>query len=143
MVFDQLDEPLALVIEDHEALRHALCEWIGKAFGRCQVREFKCVEDALPVLDAEKVDVVLMDLKLPGMNGIDGTRTVLEHSPQTSVVMVSNYDDATHRAAAARAGAHAFVAKRAIRNELSPVLRTLLVHAAFQKNPQLTDWVNA
>jgi DNA-binding NarL/FixJ family response regulator len=142
MEFDLLRQPLAVVIEDHEALRHALCEWVSKSFGRCKVREACSVEDALKIFETEVVDIVLMDIKLPGMNGIDGTRTVLKRSPQTSVVMVSNYDDASHRAAAAEAGVVAFVPKRAIRNELSPILRDLLVYSMFHKNPGLTTWVN-
>ena len=143
MVLNQLRVPVTLVVEDHDTLRHALCEWVVKSVGRCRVREASSVEDALEIIEAESVDVVLMDIQLPGMNGIEGTRTVLLRSPQTAVVMVSNYDDASHRAAASLAGVTAFVPKRAIRKELSPILRDLLVHPVFERNPGLTAWVNA
>ncbi len=143
MEFDLLRQPIALVVEDHEALRHALCEWIGKSFVRCGVRQAASVEDALKIMESEPVDIVLMDIQLPGMNGIDGTRTMLERSPQTAIVMVSNYDDASHREAATQAGVAAFVPKRAIRKELTAVLRDLLVHAVFEKNPELAAWCNA
>jgi DNA-binding NarL/FixJ family response regulator len=143
MEFDQLREPVTLVIEDHDALRHALCEWVSMSFGRCRVREASSVEDALLIIDAETVDIVLMDVQLPGMDGIDGTRVVLKRSPRTAVVMVSNYDDASHRAAAAAAGVTAFVPKRAIGKELTPILRQLMVHAVFENNPEITTWVSS
>jgi DNA-binding NarL/FixJ family response regulator len=142
MEFAQLREPVTLVIEDHAALRHALCEWVAMSFGRCRVREACSVEDALLIIDSETIDIVLMDVQLPGMDGIDGTRCVLKRSPRTAVVMVSNHDDSSHRAAAAAAGVTAFVPKRAIRKELPPVLRRLMVQAVFEKNPEITTWVN-
>lgn len=142
MEFDQLRQPVVLVIEDHDALRLALCEWIGKSFCRSRVRDACNVEDGLRIIDAESVDIVLMDIQLPGMNGIDGARACLQRSPRTTIVMVSNYDDTSHRAAAAQAGVTAFVPKRTIGKELSPVLRDLMVHAVFAKNPELTTWVN-
>jgi len=139
---DALREPVALVVEDHEAVRHALCEWIAMSFGRCRVREARNVQDALAIVESEPVDVVLMDIQLPGINGVEGTRAVLERSPHTAVIAVSNYDDSTHRAAAAAAGVKAFVPKRAIRTELTPILRELLVFAVFAKNPALAALAN-
>ena len=67
-----------------------------------------------------------MDFRLPGTDGVDGTRMVLERSPQTSVVMVSGFDDSSHRSAAKKAGARAFVSKRSITTELIPVIRSLV-----------------
>jgi DNA-binding NarL/FixJ family response regulator len=69
-----------------------------------------------------------MDFRLPGTDGVHGTRMVLERSPHTSVVMVSGFDDWSHRSAASKAGARAFVSKRAISRELIPTI-TSLVHA--------------
>ena len=63
---------------------------------------------------------------VPGTDGVNGTRKVLEHSPRTSVVVVSIFDDMTHRAAARNAGAAAYVCKRAIGRELIPVLQSLV-----------------
>jgi DNA-binding NarL/FixJ family response regulator len=67
-----------------------------------------------------------MDYRLPGLDGVNGTRMVLERSPHTSVVMVSGYDDTSHRSAARRAGACAFVSKRAIGRELIPLITSLV-----------------
>lgn len=119
-------QPIALVVEDHDAVRRALCERIHASFGQFRLREAGNVDDALKIVESEKVDLVLMDFKLPGMDGVDGTRMVLERSPSTSVVMVSGYDDSSHRSAARKAGARAFVSKRAISRELIPLITSLV-----------------
>jgi DNA-binding NarL/FixJ family response regulator len=124
---DLLQGPVALVVEDHEAVRRALCERIQASFSQFRLREAGSVDEALRILETEKVDIVLMDFRLPGTDGVHGTRMVLERSPHTSVVMVSGFDDWSHRSAASKAGARAFVSKRAISRELIPAI-TSLVH---------------
>jgi DNA-binding NarL/FixJ family response regulator len=118
--------PVILIVEDHRAVRQALRELMHVAFGAIEVLEAANVNDALRTIDAHKVDVVLMDIKLPGIDGITGTRQLLEASPRSMVVMVSNFDDAFHRHAAGRAGAKRFVTKRAIGKELVPAIEALL-----------------
>jgi len=118
--------PVALVVDDHDAVRRALCERIHASFAQFRLREAGNVNDALKIVEAEKVDLVLMDFRLPGLDGVDGTRLVLERSPYTSVVMVSIFDDPTHRSAAQRAGAKAFVSKRTIGRELIPAIESLM-----------------
>ena len=123
---DSLQGPIALIVEDHDAVRRALCERIQASFGRFRLREAGTVDEALKIVETERVDIVLMDFRLPGMDGVDGTRMVLERSPHTSVVMVSVFDDLSHRSAARKAGARAFVSKRAINRELIPVIESLV-----------------
>src|SRR3977135_414749 len=122
MKMDVLQNPIALVVDDHDAVRRALCERIQASFG--QFRRFGAgtVEWALKIVETEKVDIVLMDFRLPGMDGVDGTRMVLERSPETSVVMVSGFDDSSHRSAARKDGARAFVCNGAISRALIPAI---------------------
>jgi DNA-binding NarL/FixJ family response regulator len=119
-------QPIALVVDDHDAVRRALCDRIRASFGQFRLREAGTVDEALKIIETEKVDLVLMDFRLPGRDGVDGTRMVLERSPHTSVVMVSGFDDSSHRSAATKAGARAFVSKRAISKELIPLIASLV-----------------
>lgn len=123
---ETLQRPVALVVDDHRAVRTALCERIQASFGQFQMRQAGTVDEALKIVEAERVDLVLMDFRLPGMDGVHGTRMVLARSPHTSVVMVSGYDDSSHRSAASKAGARAFISKRAIGRELIPAIRSLM-----------------
>jgi DNA-binding NarL/FixJ family response regulator len=118
--------PVALIVDDHDAVRRALCDRIQASFARFRLRQAGTVDEALKIVDAEPVDIVLMDFRLPGTDGVAGTRLVLERSPQTFVVMVSAYDDLSHRSAARKAGAMAFVSKRAIGRELIPLMEELM-----------------
>jgi DNA-binding NarL/FixJ family response regulator len=113
-------------VDDHHAVRRALCERIQASFGQFRMREAGTVDEALRIVEKERVDIVLMDFRLPGMDGVYGTRMVLERSPHTLVVMVSGFDDSSHRSAAKKAGARAFVSKRAISRELIPAIRSLV-----------------
>ncbi len=123
---ESLQAPIALVVDDHDAVRRALCDRIRTSFTQFQMREAGNVDEALRIIDTEQVDLVLMDIRLPGTDGIDGTREVLERSPRTSVVVVSSFDDASHRSAARKAGAKAYVCKRALSRDLVPVLEELM-----------------
>jgi len=118
--------PIALIVDDHDAVRRALCERVQASFGQFRLREAGTVDEALKIVEKERVDIVLMDFRLPGMDGVDGTRMVLERSPHTFVIMVSIFDDLSHRSAARKAGARAFVSKRAIGRELIPVIASLV-----------------
>lgn len=116
--------PVALVIHEHPAVRRALCDRIKSSFSNFQLREAASVDDALWLLDQESIDVVLIDGEARGVNGLRGTRAVLERSPASSVILMSSFDEPTCRSAASRAGAMAFVNKRAIGSELMQVLET-------------------
>ena len=121
-----LQGPIALIVEDHDAVRRALCERVQSSFSQFSLREAGNVDEALKIVEAEKVDLVLMDFRLPGMDGVHGTREVLARSPQTTVVMVTGFDDSSHRAAASKAGVRAFVSKRAIGRELIPAIASVV-----------------
>ena len=118
----------ALVVDDHEAVRQAMCDRIKLSFAGCELRQACSIVEALKIVEAERVDVVLMDVQMPGMNGIDGTREVLQRSPHTAIVVVSTYDDLNHRIAAGQAGAKAYVCKRSLHRELIPALEYLMQH---------------
>ena len=116
--------PIALVVNGHHAVRRALCERIQASFANFRIREAASIEDALYVLDDEPVDIVLLD-EGSGVSGLKGTRAILEHSPKASVIVMSAFSEPACRSAASRAGAMAFVSKRAIGSELMQVLEAL------------------
>ena len=70
-------------------------------------------------------DLVLMDIGLPGMNGIEATTELLRHCPGIKVVILSMYDDENSVVSAIRSGARAFVLKKASSSELLDALRTV------------------
>jgi DNA-binding NarL/FixJ family response regulator len=115
------------IVEDDAPAREILSEWIGGT------KEFHCLslhgnaESALAKLPAEKPGVVLMDINLPGMSGIECVRRLKPLLPETQFVMLTVYEDADHIFNALAAGASGYLLKQTPRDELLTALKD--VHA--------------
>ena len=120
-----IESPVALVVNSHHAVRRAVCERILSSFANFRIREAASIEDALSILDMEHVDIVLLDGEASGIDALTGTRAILERSPTSSVVLLSAVTEPACVSAASRAGAMAFVSKRAIGTQLMQVLEAL------------------
>lgn len=114
--------PVALIVNRHHTVRRALCDRIRASFANFQLWEAATVEDALVILGEIDIDVVLIDTENSGVSGLKSTRAILERSPTASVIVISAFTEPACRSAASRAGAMAFVSKRAINSELLQVL---------------------
>ena len=119
-----------LIVDDHEAVRWGLREWLEVAFPGCRVIEANSGEEAIVLTTTESPRVVLMDINLPGMNGIEATRRIKAALPTAQVVVLTVHEDNLHRADAMAAGASAYVPKRAMRTELIPALTALLAEGS-------------
>ncbi len=115
-----------LIVDDHGAMRWALLNWLKIAFPHCRIVEAASAEEALTVIQTVDPDLVIMDFKLPGMNGVEATRQIKATLPSVSVVMLSANDDITYRSKAAEAGAKAYISKWRMGTELEPVVAQLL-----------------
>ena len=115
------------IVEDDVPAREILAGWIRNADGFRCVGEFDDAESALAKLPQEKPSVVLFDINLPGMNGIECVRKLKPRLPDTQFVMVTVYEDANHIFNALSAGASGYLFKQTRRNELIDALKD--VHA--------------
>jgi two-component system invasion response regulator UvrY len=114
-----------LVVEDHEEVRAALREWLLTSLPPIKLREARSMDEALRFASQSKLDLVLMNLELPGPNGIEATREMRRQHPGCPVVVMSVNDSETLRTAALAAGALAFVSKRELPHALLPLLGRL------------------
>jgi DNA-binding NarL/FixJ family response regulator len=119
-----------LIVEDHEPVRRSLREWLEHVFPWCDMVEAGTGEKAIAMAQARAPRVVVMDISLPGMNGIEATRRIKTLAPATSVVILTIHEDDPYRAEALAAGACAYVTKRKMQTELIPVLARLLPQPA-------------
>ncbi len=117
---------LILIVEDHDIVRHSLHEWLEKEVPRCQVIEAGDGEQAVALAQVEKPQLVLMDIGLPGINGIEATRQIKAVSPEAHVVMLTIHEGESYRVDAMAAGASAFVTKKMMRQTLIPTIIDLL-----------------
>jgi DNA-binding NarL/FixJ family response regulator len=115
------------IIEDDVPAREILAGWIRRADGFRCVSEYDDAEGALTQLPQEKPSVVLVDINLPGMNGIECVRRLKPRLPSTQFVMVTVYEDANHIFNALSAGASGYLLKHMRRNDLLAALKDVHV----------------
>jgi DNA-binding NarL/FixJ family response regulator len=115
------------IVEDDVPAREILASWIRDAEGFQCAGEYDDAETALARLPLENPSVVLFDINLPGMNGIECVRRLKPRLPHTQFVMVTVYEDANHIFDALSAGASGYMLKQTKRNELIDALKD--VHA--------------
>jgi two-component system, NarL family, response regulator LiaR len=115
-----------LVVEDHAEVRAALRDWLRASVpAEFNLREARSLEEALACALQAPLDVVLMNLELPGPNGIEATRALRRRHPQCAVILMSVNDSEALRTAALEAGALAFLSKRELPHALLPLLHRL------------------
>jgi DNA-binding NarL/FixJ family response regulator len=114
-----------LLVDDQSIVRQGLRRRLLLEPDITVVGEASSGEQALELVESLTPDIVLMDVEMPGMNGITATATLRASSPQSTVVMMSIHDDVHTRALALSAGAAAFVEKRGAVEVLLATIRLL------------------
>lgn len=113
------------IVEDQREMRESLVEWLGSAPGLRCVGAHATAEEALRRIPGENPDVVLMDINLTGMNGIECVSRLREKLPQIQVLMLTTYDNGDLIFDSLRAGASGYLLKNMPRDELVQALQQL------------------
>ncbi|MDP5208681.1 response regulator [Microbulbifer sp. 2205BS26-8] len=115
-----------LVVDDHDLVRMGISRMLSDVEGVEVVGEANCGEEALEFVRQREVDVILMDVKMPGMGGLEATRKLLHRCPQAKVVAVSALDDDLFPGRLIEAGARGYVTKGADLAEMVKAIRTVV-----------------
>ena len=100
-----------LVVDDHSLLRTGVANIINLEPDLTVVAEAANGRDAVAAFDAHRPDVVLMDLRMPEMEGVEAVRRIRELDPQARVIVLTTYDADEDIARALQAGAKAYILK--------------------------------
>lgn len=100
-----------VLVDDHAVFRESLEAVLVPSLGTTVVGSFGRADEALAAIDALDADVVIMDLSLPGLGGIEATRQIAQRFPTLRVLVLSMSDDPAAVRAALRAGARGYLAK--------------------------------
>lgn len=115
-----------LIVDDHEIFRRGLRALLEPS------SEWQICGEAVDGLDAVeqckslKPDIVVLDVSMPRLNGLEAARLIRKESPKPQIVMITQHDSPQIRLAALEAGARAFVTKSAVGSELVAALRNLI-----------------
>ena len=120
-----------LIIEDHELTRFGL----KTAFEACDfvnnIYEAESAEDGLILLENHSVDLIIMDLGLPGMNGIDATEKIKDLNKDIKIVILTSHNDEQEVLNSLKAGANAYCSKEINPKRLIQVIQSVLDGAAW------------
>jgi DNA-binding NarL/FixJ family response regulator len=114
-----------VLVDDHQVLRDAIKEILLRQEDFQVVGEAGSGPEAVQVCRRTDPDLIVMDIGLPEMNGIEATGELARHGSRARVLMLSMYDDEASVMAAVRAGARGFVLKQACAGELVDAMRTV------------------
>ncbi len=106
------------IVEDNEKLRGTLARVLDRAEGFRCVSHYANAEDAVKDLPQVRPDVVLMDINLPGMNGVQCVQQLKKLMPQIQIIMLTVYEDTENIFSALQAGANGYLLKRTTSKEL-------------------------
>jgi DNA-binding NarL/FixJ family response regulator len=114
-----------VLVDDYKLVRDGIKTILERGTEFRVVGEAENGVDAVQLCRKSQPDMVLMDIGLPGMNGIEATTELVRHCPAVKVIILSMYDDENSVVSAIRSGARAFVLKKASSTELLDALRTV------------------
>ncbi len=115
-----------LLAEDHALVREGMRAMLESEPDLEVIAEAENGRQALELCRELEPDLILMDVRMPKMNGLEATRAIKEEFPTTSVLMVTSYESPEYLLEAVRAGAAGYVLKEATRGELLGSVRRVL-----------------
>jgi two-component system response regulator HydG len=124
-----------LIIDDERAIRD-VCREVAQSLG-FNTYVADSAEHALRMLDAQGIDVVLLDLKLPGAGGLEAMRQIKERRPDTAVVVVTGYRTVQSAVQAMKQGAYDYVTKPFSMEELKLLLERVAAHLRLKSENRI------
>jgi DNA-binding NarL/FixJ family response regulator len=115
-----------LIVEDHQILRQGLAALLRQSNGGFEVLEASEGRAAIALAASEAPDVIVMDVSLPEMNGIEATRRIIAANPNAKVIALSAHSDRKLIVEMLSAGAKGYVPKEAAFEELGEAIRTVM-----------------
>jgi DNA-binding NarL/FixJ family response regulator len=129
------DKIKVLIVDDHPIMRVGITAIINGREDMVTVAQAATGEDAVQLFDRHRPDVTLMDLRLPGMSGVDAIRTIRKRHPQACFVVLTTYEGDEDIFQALEAGARAYIIKGMPHEALVDALRKVHAGGRFLPAP--------
>jgi DNA-binding NarL/FixJ family response regulator len=120
-----------LLADDHPVVRDGLRALLGREPDMTIVAEAADGREAVRLAEEQSPDVVIMDLGMPIMNGIEATRRIVATSPHTAVVILSMHQDESYVLGSLNAGAKGYLLKDSMRKEVIEAIRAVSQGRSF------------
>lgn len=120
-----------LLADDHTVVRDGLRALLEKQPDMTVVAEASDGRDSIRLAEEQSPDVVVMDIGMPSLNGIEATRRILAANPRTAVVMLSMHQDESYVLRSLKAGAKGYLLKDSLRGDVIDAIRTVAQGRSF------------
>ncbi len=120
-----MDQIHILIADDHPLFRDGLRALLESVPDMHVIGEVATGDEVIALAQSLQPDVVLMDIKMPGTNGIEATRRILQASPQVRILIITMFEDDDSVFAAIRAGARGYLLKGAVQEETLRAIRAV------------------
>jgi DNA-binding NarL/FixJ family response regulator len=127
-----------LLVDDHKIMRDGIKAILERSGDFRVVGEAENGPDSLLMVKRLRPHIVVMDIGMPGLDGVESTAEILRFQPDCKVVILSMYEDENSVVAAVKAGARAFILKRASDSDLMDALR-MVAAGGMYLSPQVSD----
>ena len=114
-----------LLADDHTVVRDGLRALLEKQPDMTVVAEASDGRDSIRLAEEQSPDVVVMDIGMPSLNGIEATRRILAANPRTAVVMLSMHQDESYVLRSLKAGAKGYLLKDSLRGDVIDAIRAV------------------
>ncbi len=114
-----------LIVDDHEVVRDGLKNILNSMDNISIAGEAGNGEDAVKMYSSLKPDLVIMDISMPGMNGIEATRVIKEKDPDARILILTMHDNQEYLNQIIRSGAKGFILKNTDKEELLEAVKTV------------------
>ena len=123
-----------LTVDDHPLLRKGIATLVNTEPDMKLIGEASNGQEAIEIFRSHRPDVTLMDLQMPGMNGIEALDRILSEFPDACIIVLTTYSGDVQVVRALKAGARAYILKGRVHRELLDTIRA--VHAGQKRIPQ-------
>ena len=120
-----IDQIQILIVDDHTLFRDGLKALFASLPDTAVIGEAATGAEAVSLAETQQPDVILMDIQMPDLNGIEATRQIVQTSPHIGVIIVTMFEDDDSVFAAMRAGARGYVLKGADQEEMLRTIRAV------------------
>lgn len=121
-----MDEITLLIVEDHETLRTSLSSWLKDIYPNLNIHCSDNGENGIVIMNRIKPRIMIVDIGLPGIDGIEVTKLTRRFSPETHVIVLTMLDGANYESESLEAGAYSFMNKKEMYSKLPHLINSVL-----------------
>ncbi|MEH6469254.1 MAG: response regulator [Porticoccus sp.] len=115
-----------LVVDDHDLVRLGICRLLSEVSDITVVGQAASGEAAITQVRELKPDIVFMDIRMPGIGGLEATQRILSQQPETKVIVISAFNDEVYPMTLLKAGASGYITKNADTEEIKTAIESVL-----------------